>query len=79
LDLKNYFQKLKNKPALIPIFAIFLNKYILIVLLFVVWMLFLDTNSWFIHRELDQEIKELNNNKKYYIKEIIKDQFYEKR
>jgi len=74
LDLKNYFQKLKNKPALIPIFAIFLNKYILIVLLFVVWMLFLDTNSWFIHRELDQEIKELNDNKKYYIKEIIKDQ-----
>lgn len=59
---------------MIPVFAIFLNKYVLIVLLFVIWMLFFDTNSWFIHRELDQEIKELNNNKEYYIKEIIKDQ-----
>ncbi len=74
MKLKSYFQKLKNKPALIPIFAILLNKYVLIVLLFVIWMLFLDTNSWFIHRELDQEIKELKDNKKYYIKEIIKDQ-----
>ncbi len=74
MKLKSYLQKLKNKPALIPIFAIFLNKYVLIVLLFVVWMLFLDTNSWLIHRELDQEIQELEDNKEYYIKEIIKDQ-----
>lgn len=37
-------------------------------------MLFLDTNSWLIHKELDQEINELDNNKEYYIKEIIKDQ-----
>lgn len=37
-------------------------------------MLFLDTNSWLIHKELDQEINELKNNKEYYIKEIIKDQ-----
>ncbi|MBQ0735605.1 FtsB family cell division protein [Aquimarina celericrescens] len=74
MKLKSYLQKLKNKPALIPIFAIFLNKYVLIVLLFVIWMLFLDTNSWLIHRELDQEIQELEDNKEYYIKEIIKDQ-----
>jgi len=37
-------------------------------------MLFLDTNSWLIHKELDQEINELKENKDYYIKEIIKDQ-----
>ncbi len=74
MKLKQHFKKLKNKPALIPIFAIFLNKYVLIILLFVIWMLFLDTNSWLIHRELDQEIQELNDNKKYYIKEIVKDQ-----
>ncbi|WP_226294260.1 FtsB family cell division protein [Aquimarina algicola] len=46
----------------------------LIILLFVIWMLFLDTNSWLIHRELDQEIQELEENKEYYIKEIVKDQ-----
>ncbi len=74
MKLKQYFQKLKNKPALIPIFAIFLNKYVLIILLFIIWMLFLDTNSWLIHRELDEEIQELEDNKKYYIKEIVKDQ-----
>lgn len=74
MKFKRYFQKLKNKPALIPLFAIFLNKYVLIVLVFVIWMVFFDTNSWFIHRELDQEIKELNDNKEYYIKEIVTDQ-----
>nr|WP_278042973.1 septum formation initiator family protein [Aquimarina brevivitae] len=72
--MKEYFNKLRNKPALIPVFAILLNKYVLIVLLFVIWMLFFDTNSWLIHRELDQEINELENNKEYYIKEIVKDQ-----
>ncbi len=39
-----------------------------------IWMLFLDTNSWFIHKELDQEIQELEDNKEYYLKEITKDQ-----
>ncbi|RZS93284.1 FtsB family cell division protein [Aquimarina brevivitae] len=74
MKIKEYFNKLRNKPALIPVFAILLNKYVLIVLLFVIWMLFFDTNSWLIHRELDQEINELENNKEYYIKEIVKDQ-----
>lgn len=37
-------------------------------------MLFFDTNSWLIHQELDQEIEELESNKEYYIKEILKDQ-----
>ena len=36
-------------------------------------MLFLDTNSFLIHRELDQEIKELEAQKKEYLKEIEKD------
>jgi len=40
----------------------------------VIWILFVDTNSWLIHRELDQEIKELKGNKEYYEKEIVKDQ-----
>lgn len=49
------------------------NKYVLISLVFVGWMFFLDTNSWFIHHELDQEINELQDNKNYYQKEISKD------
>ncbi|WP_108172043.1 FtsB family cell division protein [Christiangramia gaetbulicola] len=54
-------------------FRIISNKYVLISLVFAGWMFFLDTNSWFIHHELDQEINELQDNKEYYQKEIAKD------
>ena len=37
-------------------------------------MLFIDSNSWFTHYELNQEINELDENKDYYQKEISKDQ-----
>lgn len=54
-------------------FKIISNRYILILLIFAIWMLFLDSNSWLIHNELDQEINELQTNKEYYQKEIAKD------
>ncbi|MCF4101384.1 septum formation initiator family protein [Gillisia sp. M10.2A] len=54
-------------------FKIISNKYVLILLIFAFWMLFLDSNSWLIHRELDQEIDKLQTNKEYYQKEIGKD------
>lgn len=54
-------------------FRVISNKYVLIGLVFAFWMIFLDTNSWFIHHELDQEIEELQDNKKYYQNEIAKD------
>jgi len=56
-----------------PWFRFISNKYVLISLVFVGWMFFLDTNSWFIHHELDQEINQLQDNKNYYQKEISKD------
>ncbi|MBZ9786518.1 septum formation initiator family protein [Psychroflexus sp. CAK57W] len=49
------------------------NKYVLVLTVFVVWMLFLDSNSWLIHRELNQEIKEIKADKTYYQEEIQKD------
>lgn len=54
-------------------FKILTNKYILTLSLFIIWMLFIDTNSWLIHHELNQDIEELEQNKQYYIKEIVKD------
>lgn len=54
-------------------FKIISNRYILILLIFAIWMFFLDSNSWLIHHELDQEIDELQTNKEYYQKEIAKD------
>ena len=50
------------------------NKYVLIIMLFAAWMLFLDSNSWLTHLELNNEIEALEENKKYYEKEIVKDQ-----
>ncbi len=55
------------------------NKFVLLVFLFVVWMFFFDTNSYFIHRELDKEINTLEKSKEFYQKEINQDQqFLEK-
>ena len=50
------------------------NKYVWVLLFFCVWMLFLDNYSYFDHRVLNNEIDELENNKKYYQEEIKKDE-----
>jgi len=60
-----------NKKGFIKVLS---NKYILIGLLFLIWMLFLDSNSWLIHRELNKELDQLDENKEYYRKEIQKDE-----
>lgn len=49
------------------------NKYLLILVGFIVWMLFWDANSWLIHNELNEEIDDLNDEKAYYKHEIEKD------
>jgi len=40
---------------------------------FSIYMLFFDSNSWFIHNELNKDINDLEEEKKYYTKEIKKD------
>lgn len=50
------------------------NRYILALILFGLWMGFLDVNSWLIHRELNQEIEKLENSIEYYKGEIEKDE-----
>lgn len=49
------------------------NIFVLITLGFVIWMLFLDSNSFLIHNDLNEEIDNLENEKEYYRKEIVKD------
>ena len=51
----------------------FKNIFLLILIVFSVWMLFFDSNSWFIHNELNNDIDDLENEKKYYEKEIKQD------
>ncbi len=52
------------------------NKYLLILILFFVWMFFFDTNSFFIHQELNDDINKLENNKKVYQDEIKNDKVF---
>ena len=47
--------------------------YILIFLVFLFWMTFLDTNSFKIHRELNQEVEKLEKQKKALIDIIDND------
>ena len=54
------------------IFKIFKNIFVLIFVVFVFWMLFFDTNSFLTHWELNNEIKDLEDEKKYYKREIAK-------
>ena len=48
-------------------------KYLLILLAFMVWMTFLDTNSLLIHAELNREIKKLKNKRNALNEEIFRD------
>lgn len=52
------------------------NKYMLILLLFLVWMIFFDTNSYFIHKELNDDINALEKSKEFYQDEINKDKAF---
>ena len=49
------------------------STYGIIIILFIFWMIFFDSNSLIIHSELSNNIKELNEQKTYYEKEISKD------
>ena len=49
------------------------NKYVIILLLFVVWMIFFDENSLLNHWELDKEIDNLEKSNEYYQDQIEQD------
>lgn len=55
------------------------NKYVLIIILFVVWMIFFDANSYLIHHELDSDINALDDNAEFYQKEINHDKSFIKK
>lgn len=54
-------------------FKIITNRYGFVFLIFLIWMVFFDTNSWLTHQKLDNEISEMENNINYYKTEIEKD------
>lgn len=56
-----------------PFLSFVFNRYVIIVILFFVWMLFFDNYSYLEHRILDKEIEEIETNIQYYKTEIKKD------
>ncbi len=65
----NWLKELRQKKW----FRILGNKYGIIFMIFIVWMVFFDTNSWFIHKELNDEIDKLEGNRTYFKEEIKQD------
>ena len=63
------FKQLKDKPTV----KFITNRYVMIIAIFVVWMVFFDENSWVNQREFDKEINKLNVEKDYYKSQIDQD------
>ena len=48
------------------------NKYLIVGILFIIWMLFFDQNSYLLHKELDGDIQKLEDDIEYYKNELAK-------
>tara|TARA_B100001146_G_scaffold192335_1_gene178220 strand:+ start:807 stop:1106 length:300 start_codon:yes stop_codon:yes gene_type:complete len=53
--------------------SLFKNIYFIIIMLFLIWMLFFDSNSWLVHRELNKKVYKLETQKDFYSEGIKKD------
>ena len=49
------------------------STYGIIIILFIIWMIFFDSNSLLVHNDLNNDINKLNQQKRYYNNEIEKD------
>jgi len=63
------FKQFKNKP----IVKFTTNRYVIILAVFIVWMLFFDENSMLNHREFNKEINKLKSEQDYLNNEIKQD------
>ena len=64
----------KKSNRFLKLLKPFKNIYFLILIVFIVWMLFFDANSWLIHSDLNKDIEDLNSKIEFYNAEIEKDQ-----
>ena len=55
------------------ILKIFINKYFLITVAFIVWMVFFDSNNVFTRARLRDKLDDLQEEKHFYLDEIRKD------
>ncbi len=69
--MKNKLTSLAEKY---PFLKWMTNRFVLVTLFFLVWLIFFDTYSFFDHNEIDKEIEKLKANKNYYSSEIKQDE-----
>lgn len=65
----NLLKKIKKNKW----FKVTSNIYVVIITIFIIWMLFIDSNSLLTHIELKKEIKKLEKQKEHLQKEIHQD------
>lgn len=69
--MKKWYQNLITNYPFLKFLG---NRYTLVLIFFIVWMLFLDNQSLWDQRVLNKQIEELEDNKAYYKQEIAKDE-----
>ncbi len=69
--MKKWYQNLITNYPFLKFLG---NRYTLVLIFFIVWMLFLDNQSLWDQRALNKQIEELEDNKAYYKQEIAKDE-----
>lgn len=52
---------------------VLINKYTLITLAFILWMVFFDSNNFFTRSKLRDKLEELQQERRFYLDEIQKD------
>ncbi len=65
-------KQIKNKPVV----KFITNRYVIILAIFFVWMVFFDENSWVNHNEFDREINKLKSESDYYQSQIDSDKVF---
>ena len=64
----------KKSSRFLKLLKPFKTIYFLILIVFTVWMVVFDANSWFIHNDLNDDIEDLNSKIEFYNSEIKNDQ-----
>ena len=76
--LKNFFANIQaflNRPNIYRIWASAKNKYILVTLAFIVWILFVDENNMIDRFFAWRKFKQLERTKEYFQEKIKKDHY----
>jgi len=55
------------------VFKVLTNIFVLIFIPFLIWMLFVDENSYLVHRKFNREIKDLESTVSFYKTKIAED------